>query len=72
LLLFVLQDADGGVSITTLTSKGETKPPQWDDQLAKGDAYNKRHRTFLDVVVAGDYKAKAKTNKNKQTNNNVS
>ena len=48
------KDSDGSVSGQMLAAKLDNKPPKWPEQAAKGEPWNKRHRQFLDAVIAND------------------
>lgn len=48
------KDSEGGMAGMLVSSKEATKPERWLEQEKQGDAYNKRHRRFLDAVIAND------------------
>lgn len=50
----LLQDSDGQAAGQMLAAKPENKPEKWTLQQEKGENWNKKHRLFLDAVIAND------------------
>jgi hypothetical protein len=48
------KDADGGISGQMLAARADNKPAKWSEQQERGDSWNKKHRQFLDSVIAND------------------
>jgi hypothetical protein len=48
------KDSDGQAAGQMLSAKQENKPEKWTLQQEKGESWNKKHRLFLDAVIAND------------------
>lgn len=48
------KDSDGHAAGQMLSAKQENKPEKWEEQQEKGESWNKKHRLFLDAVIAND------------------